>query len=231
MFADARQVDGGYPNTNIQLDLIEAILAERKPRFWLEIGTMLGGSAMATAACVKRLELETTICCVDPFTGDVNMWDWEKSRREQGEWRYLKLEAGRPTIYERFLANVRHAGHEDVIVPIVSTSMVGMRLIERLVAQGRLSQLPEVIYHDAAHETGETLLELQTAWSILAPGGVLFGDDWGWPGVRGDVQAFARTIQADTSRMVEFLRRFDDSFLDGNVFLFGGQWALFKPAA
>lgn len=229
MFADMRQVDDGYPNTNIRPDLIEAILIETRPRFWLEIGVMLGGSAILTADSVKRLHLDTTICCVDPFTGDVNMWDWEKARREAGEWRYLKLEAGRPTIYERFLANVRQAAHEDVIVPIVCTSLVGLRLIERLVAQGRLRQHPEVIYHDAAHEPGETLLELQAAWSLLAPGGVLFGDDWAWPGVRGDVQAFSRTIQADTGRMVAFLRRFNDSHLDGNVFLYGGQWVLFKP--
>lgn len=229
LFADLRQQDDGYPNTNIQPDLIEAVLASLAPAFWLEVGTMIGGSAIAVAATVKRLDLETAICCVDPFTGDVNMWDWEKDKKSAGQWSYLKLEAGRPTIYERFLANVRLQGHEDIIAPLPATSIVGMRLIERLVAQGRLSQLPDVIYHDAAHEPGETLLELQTAWSILRPGGILFGDDWTWPSVRGDVQAFARTIAADTGRMVEFLRRFEESQLEGNVFLYQGQWVLFKP--
>ena len=28
------------------------------------------------------------------------------------------------------------------------------------------------------HEEGETLLELETFYSVLAPGGVLFGDDY-----------------------------------------------------
>ncbi len=231
LFADLRQKDDGYPNTNIQPDLVEAILTTLHPAFWLEVGTMIGGSAIAVSAAVKRLALQTSICCIDPFTGDVNMWDWEKEKKANGEWSYLKLEAGRPTIYERFLANVRVQGHEDILVPLPVTSIVGMRLIERLVAHGRLTQLPNVIYHDAAHEPGETLLELQTAWSILQPGGILFGDDWLWPSVRDDVQTFARTITADTGRMVDFLRRFEESQLEGNVFLYRGQWVLFKPGA
>ena len=229
LFADRRQVDDGYPSTNIQPDLIAAILDDLRPAFWLELGAMLGGSAIATARCVKALGMETSVCCVDPFTGDVNMWAWEKAHREQGAWRYLKLEAGRPTIYERFLANVRHEGHEDLIVPLVCTALVGMRLLQTLFAAGRLSRLPEVIYLDSAHEPDETLLELRAAWSLLTPGGVLFGDDWLWPSVRGAVQEFSRTIETDATRLVAFLRRFDESQLERNVFLYRGQWALFKP--
>jgi predicted O-methyltransferase YrrM len=228
-FADPEQVDLGGSCTNVTPDLIAAILEEVKPAFWLELGTMLGGSAIVTAECVKQLALETSICCVDPFTGDVNTWLWEKEARARGEWRYLKLSAGRPTIYERFLANVRQAGHDDILVPLPATSLVAMRLIRVLVDEGRLSRVPEVIYLDAAHEPGETLLELQNAWQLLNPGGVLFGDDWSWPSVRGDVRTFARTVEAETGRMVAFLRRFEESYLDGNVFLYGGQWVLFKP--
>ncbi len=228
LFADPRQVDQGYPSTNIQVDLVEAILDEIRPRFWLEIGSMLGGSAIVTANAIKRLQLDTGICCIDPFTGDVNMWAWEKAFRENGEWRYLKLEAGRPMIYERFLANVHQAGHHDLIVPILCTTMVGLRLIRDLVQYGRLSQLPEVMYLDSAHEPEETLLELRSSWATLAPGGVLFGDDWLWPSVRDDVRAFSRMVTPDTARMVAFLRRFEESQLDGNVFLYQGHWALFK---
>lgn len=229
LFADPRQVDDGYPNCNIQPDLIDAILRATSPRFWLEIGTMLGGSAIMAAERVKSLGLPTTICCIDPFTGDANMWSWEKARRESGEWRYLKLEAGRPTIYERFLANVRAAGHEDVIVPIVCTSLVGVRLVEILLAEGRLQERPGVIYLDSAHEPGETLLELQRAWALLAPGGVLFGDDWLWPSVRHDVQAFAQGTVLDVERSIAFARQVAASEIDAGVFLSQGQWVLFKP--
>jgi predicted O-methyltransferase YrrM len=228
-FADRRNVDPGYPNTNIQPDLIEAILGEVRPTFWLELGTMLGGSALMTAEAIKRLGLETSICCVDPFTGDVNMWAWERELRERGDWRYLKLEAGRPTIYERFLANVREAHHADAIVPIVCTSLVGMRLLQVLVDQGRLSQLPDVVYLDSAHEPEETLLELRRAWELLRPGGVLFGDDWLWSSVREDVRALARSVETDMGPVVAFLRRFAESDLDGGIFLCRGHWVLFKP--
>lgn len=229
-FADLGFVDRGYPSTNIQHDLVEAILSDLRPQFWLELGTMLGGSAIVTARSVKDLGLDTTICCIDPFCGDVNMWAWERELHEKGEWRYLKLEEGRPTIYDRFLANVQAEGQDDVIVPIICTALVGLRLLRLLAEQGRISQLPEVIYLDSAHEPDETLLELQNAWSTLPPGGVLFGDDWLWPSVRGDVRRFGQAIEADTGRMVAFLRRFDESQLDGNVFLYRGQWVLFKPA-
>jgi predicted O-methyltransferase YrrM len=227
-YADPEQVDPGDSCTNLTTDLVEAILEETRPAFWLELGTMLGGSALVTAECVQRLGLETAICCVDPFTGDVNTWLWEKGARERGEWRYLKLTAGRPTIYERFLANVRATGHDNLIVPLPATSLVAMRLLRVLVEEGRLSHLPEVIYLDAAHEPEETFLEVQAAWRLLPPGGVLFGDDWSWPSVKNDVRAFARTVEADTARMVAFLRRFEESYLDGNVFLYRGQWVLFR---
>lgn len=227
-FAEPELVDRGGSCTNLTADLVEAILEETHPAFWLELGTMLGGSALLTAECVKRLGLETAICCVDPFTGDVNTWLWEKAARERGEWRYLMLAAGRPTIYDRFLANVRASGHDDLIVPLPATSLVALRLLRVLVEEGRFSRLPEVIYLDAAHEPDETFLEVQASWRLLPPGGVLFGDDWSWPSVRNDVRAFARTVEPDTTRMVTFLRRFDDSHLDGNVFLYRGQWALFR---
>jgi predicted O-methyltransferase YrrM len=230
-FADPQWVDHGYPSTNIQPDLIAAILSDLQPLFWLELGTMLGGSAIMAAQGIKELGLGTSICCVDPFTGDVNMWSWEKELREKGEWRFLRLEAGRPTIYDRFLANVRESGHDDAILPILCTALVGIRLLRLLADQGRLSRLPDVIYLDSAHEPDETLLELQNAWSLLQPGGVLFGDDWIWPSVRGDVRKFSQTVPADTARMVAFLRRFDESHLDGNVFLYRGQWVLFKPTS
>lgn len=236
-FADLRQVDDGYPNTYLPWDLVDAILqvqgqGEAKaahPIFWLELGTALGGSAMRTADCAKRLAIDTTICCIDPFAGDVNMWAWEKGRRERDEWRYLRLQAGRPTLYERFRANVRAAGHDDLIVPLPCTSLVGLRLLRLLVDEGRLSRLPDVIYLDAAHEPGETLLELESAWLTLRAGGILFGDDWVWPSVRGDVEAFARRVAIDADRLVAFLRHFNESTLEGNAFLYRGQWMLCKP--
>jgi len=201
--------DHRYPHTNIVDSLIEEILVKTKPNFWLEVGTMLGGSIIKTANKAKHLGLSTKMICIDPFTGDVNMWDWEKKLKENNQWRFLHLKNGKPSIYDRFLANIIESGHQDSILPITCTSIVGMRLLKRLYEQNRLSQLPEVIYLDSAHEKDETFLELTVAWDLLANKGVLWGDDWSWQAVSHDVSRFCEEKKI-------------------NLQIKNGQWILFK---
>jgi predicted O-methyltransferase YrrM len=225
-FADPGFRDDGYPHTNLQPAVIESVLDVAKPMFWLELGSMLGGSAILAAAVVKRRAAPTGIVCVDPFCGDVNMWAWEQGKKRAGEWRFLRTERGRPTIFERFVANVDAAGHGDIILPITATSMVGMRLLQRLLAQGLISRRPEVIYLDSAHEANETLLELHAAWDLLTPDGILFGDDWSWEAVRTDVLRFAATIQTRPERLLA--RHGQSHPQNGVVLMENGQWALVK---
>ncbi len=226
---DPNLADTGYPHTNLQADLVHSILDVFQPRFWLEFGSMLGGSAIVAANVIKTCKTATQIVCVDPFTGDVNMWDWEQPFRQAGKWRFLRLEKGRPTIYDRFLANVAAAGHADVILPIPATSIVGGRLLRRLAAQNRLTSRPEVIYLDSAHEADETLLELRMCWDLLRPGGVLVGDDWSWQAIRTDVLRFARTISINAESRQRLARRHGRSQeQDGVLLLDHGQWALLK---
>ena len=53
---------------------------------------MLGGSAIRMAETLKNNNKSTEIICIDPFTGDVNMWDWEKNGGTgNGGWRFLHL--------------------------------------------------------------------------------------------------------------------------------------------
>ncbi|CAD7973866.1 unnamed protein product [Amoebophrya sp. A120] len=49
---------------------------------------------------------------------------------------------------------------------------------------------PDVIYLDASHLRDETLMEVEHAWAALAPGGILFGDDWALEEVAVDVLKF-----------------------------------------
>merc|ERR1711862_814544 len=37
------------------------------------------------------------------------------------------------------------------------------------------------VYLDSSHTYEETLIETELAWAVLAPGGVMLGDDWHWP--------------------------------------------------
>ena len=227
--AQLKYVDQGYPHSGIHPSLIEEVLTLVKPRLWLEVGTMLGGSAIKTAEAVKRLALPTEIVCIDPFCGDVNMWAWERPYREQNKWLFLRLQDCRSTIYERFLANVLSGRHNDIILPIAVTSMVGVALLKRLRNEGRLSALPEVIFLDSAHEPDETLMEIQKCWSLLPTGGVLIGDDWGWDSVRLDALKFIDTIEPKRDVLDGLAERIPNAQLfEGKVVLHQMQWIIAK---
>lgn len=191
---------------------------------------MLGGSAIITADVIKKLGVSTEICCIDPFCGDVNMWAWEKDKFHSNQWRFLKIEGGKPTIYDRFLANIKAAKHNDIIIPITCTSIIGMKLLLRLAYEGRLQALPDVIYLDSAHEPNETLIELINAWNILPTGGVLAGDDWSWDSVRNDLMKFAnQTSDIDVAALQQIQVVLPNSIIDHNILVQNGsQWMIIK---
>lgn len=229
-----KYLDNNYPHTNIKEKLIDFLIEQYKPKFWLELGSFVGGSALQVASSIKKNNTETGIICCDPFCGDVNMWDWIANpfpslKGNDGQlYDFLKLENGIPTIYQRFLANIFFNGHSDIITPIQITSIVGIRLIERLYKQKRISELPSVIYLDSAHEADETYLELVNAWRCLPSGGVLFGDDWDWNAVQKDVTKFAKRIQIDFDRLKEANECLYSSEVLSNILLYEGQWVLLK---
>lgn len=230
--AQTRFIDNNYPHTNIREELVDYLVIQYKPDFWLELGAFVGGSSLKVAKSVKRHSSGTGIICCDPFSGDVNMWDWEKDSRILGNdgepYKFLGLENGIPTIYQRFLANIFFNGHNDVITPIQATSIVGIKLIKRLFEQKRISIQPTVIYLDSAHEIDETYLELVNAWNCLPSGGILFGDDWTWEAVKADVLKFSIEVLVDHDRLEKAINHIMNSELAGNIFLFEGQWVLFK---
>ncbi len=226
--ASEQYVDAGYPNANLRPELIESILDAVRPRFWLELGSMLGGSAIRTAAIIKAQMAPTEIVCIDPFTGDANMWAVEQPKKQAGEWQFLRLECGRATIYDRFLANVTAAGHEDIILPIAATSNVGIRLLRRLANEQRLAALPDVIYLDSAHEPEEMFVELRNCWDLLQPGGVLVGYDWDQDAVRNDVLRFVETVRLSPQARQRLTERHPRFVQHGGVLLDRGQWVLIK---
>jgi len=165
------------------------------------------------------------------------MLSWEKEMTMKKQWRFVRYEKGLPTIYERFRANIMQAKHQDRIVPIVATSTVGLKLIQRLKDSNRISRLPEVIFLDSAHEEGETLFELNVAWQLLSDGGILFGDDLNWPAVSSDVRKFAKHLKNRNRCDVQRIRELKEllpgsSYLteDGNdvMIIFRGLWIIVK---
>ena len=100
------------------------------------------------------------------------------------------LSHGFPQIYWQFLANIERLRH--VILPLPVASLGGLRALQHLALQDLLP-LPSFIYLDAAHEKGETLVEIMNAFHLLSPGGILLGDDLDWPAVETDLQEFMLT--------------------------------------
>lgn len=227
---DLSCVDNGYPHTNLCDDLVRTLFRQVAPSFVLECGSMLGGSAMRMAFLIKEQLSPANIVCVDPFTGDVNMWAWEQDLARQGEWRFLGLKNGRPTIYDRFLANCKSQGHDDIILPINTTSTVGMKLLKRLYDNKRITSLPNYLYLDSAHEPHETLLELYLGWNLLQEGGILFGDDWSWESVRNDVLRFAKDpeVHVDNVFLQKMASMLPSAIVHENILLYRGQWVMRK---
>jgi tetratricopeptide (TPR) repeat protein len=226
--ADLQYVDAGDPQTSLRPELIESILDAVRPRFWLELGSMLGASAIRTAEIIKAQMAPTEIVCIDPFTGDVNMWASEQPKRQAGEWQPLRLERGTPTIYQRFLANVAEAGHDDIILPIAATSLVGVRLLRRLADEQRLAAPPDVICLNGAHEADEAFLELRNCWDLLQSGGVLVGKDWDQEAVRTDVLRFVETISLNAEARERLAERHPRFIQHEGVLVDRGQWVLAK---
>jgi len=224
-------IDKGYPHTNIKKELLDCLFNHIIPTYIVECGSMCGGSAIIMTETLCKKNLDSEIICIDPFTGDVNMWDWEKNDLEKNSWRFLKLENGKPTIFDRFIANCKSSGFENKILPISCTTLVGVKLLKRLYDQQRISSLPNYIYLDSAHEPDETLLELKTCWNILEPGGILFGDDWNWESVRNDVLRFSNFIGNDFN--IKILNQINQMLpesviLNQNILFYENQWVLFK---
>lgn len=195
------------------------------PNYIVECGSMLGGSIITFAEICQRLNIETNMICIDPFTGDLNMWDWEKGDRA---YKYLKLENGIPTIYKRFLANICKHKYQDIIMPINCTTTVGIKLLHRLHEQKRISSLPNYIYLDSAHELYETYVELIYCWGLLEENSILFGDDWRWSAINQDVNRLSNEIEINKTFLNKVHSELKGSTIENNILLYKDHWVLFK---
>ena len=167
------RVDHRYPHSNLRASFVKSVfdVLPSPPRFWLEIGSFVGNSVITTVAVAAHLCVPNlTVVSVDPFVGDKAMWSFQRlihgGSHPPFGYNFLGLDtAGRPTIRDRYMANIKWSGAHPWVVPITIPGMSGLRLLLELRRHG-LETLPEVIYLDSAHEAGETLLELELAFSV-----------------------------------------------------------------
>jgi hypothetical protein len=258
-YSEKKYIDNGYNHTNIIPELLNVLFANIEPTYITECGSYHGGSIIEMQKALHKLGQNKDCICVDPFTGDANMWCWEavealsiaaassvppqEAKALSKYFLYLNLENGTPTIYKRFLANIKEAGYDNLILPINCTTTVGIEIIRRLYDEDRISALPNYIYLDSAHEEHETFLELKCCWDLLGENSVLFGDDWEGPDafdqsktslfVGRDVEKFSDTVDVNSSNLMKIHKLLPESTIYNNkILLLKGescsQWALFK---
>ena len=143
-----------------------------RPDTIVELGTWKGRSAahLAGAAPAAR------IYCVDTWLGGL---DHVLSTAPQDD--LVRDVVGSPRLYHQFLRNFADgpwAAYAPRLVPLQQTTLNGARL---LALAGVRAQL---IYVDASHEYEDVYADLCACRPLLAPGGILFGDDFrSFPGV------------------------------------------------
>jgi hypothetical protein len=162
------------------------LVAKTRPARIIEVGTWKGGSALTLAAAAADLGLEVEIICVDTWLGALEMWTDPADPERYGA---LALKHGYPTLYYQFLANVCRAGRQAAITPFPVPSVTAAQWFA---LHGIRADL---IYIDGSHEEEDVLQDLVSYWDLVRPGGVIFGDDWSWDGVRLAVQQFAADRQ------------------------------------
>jgi len=154
-----------------------------RPNLIIEVGTWKGASALEMVRCAKSIGIHPQIVCVDTWLGALEFWgDQSDPERYQA----LKLRNGYPSVYFQFLANVCHAEAQDYIVPFPQTSATAALWFRQQGIQA------DLIYVDASHEEEDVYQDLTDYIECLRPGGILFGDDYGWDGVRLAVDRFVK---------------------------------------
>jgi len=162
--------------------VFELLIKRVRPRFIVEVGTWKGASALTMAEACKALELDAQILCIDTWLGALEFWTNTKDSE-----RYLSLDLkhGFPAVYYQFLANVCHRGLQSWIVPFPQTASTAALWLRQYGLE------PDMIYVDASHEEEDVYEDIANYFDILKKGGVLFGDDYGWDGVRLAVDRFS----------------------------------------
>ncbi len=156
-------------------DLKRAILGNMDPKNklkFLEIGSYKGRSTIWFIENFLSAE-GSEIHCVDP---------WEENDLVKLQKKFKAGETG--AVYDQFIYNIEFKGFRD------KCTVYRMRSADASVKfkDGDF----DFIYIDGDHSFGGCYEDLLNYWPKLKKGGVLFGDDWQYSGIRKAAVRFAR---------------------------------------
>lgn len=161
--------------------VFENLIRRVRPNIIIEVGTFLGASATHMVRLTKKLGLETLVVCVDDFRGWPGYMDQNNS---------LKLVNGDVLLLYQFMKNVVNANATESIIYMPFSAGTALPV---MCEWGVYGDLVEV---DAAHDFHSAWNDINHAYRVVKPGGVLFGHDYFNEednfGVRRAVDSFAR---------------------------------------
>ena len=158
-----------------------------RPQFIVEVGVWKGLSASHLAGYLKD-QGSGVLLCVDTWLGALEFWNRRSTGGAYDPARNLHLQHGYPSVYYSFLSNMVHLGLQDYIIPFPAPSRMAATIMSDL------KVLADLIHIDAAHEYDDIREDIRLWWPLVAPGGVLLGDDFNpvWPGVVRAAKEFAK---------------------------------------
>ena len=183
-----------YSNTSLQgwgwgspaeYDAIYDLLTEVKPKLYIEVGVWKGRSLAITMGYAQEMGLDTVAIAVDTWLGGIEHRGSpdEPSQhdvRHSGEW------CGMPLLYQYFLLNMVNWRVTEIVVPFPQEANLAAKWLLKHNIKA------DLIYIDASHEEDDVYVNLVNYHKILSDSGVIYGDDYQWPGVQAAVKQFAK---------------------------------------
>jgi hypothetical protein len=154
-----------------------------QPAVAVVVGAGDGRAALEIAELCKQRGLDTEIVCVDTWLAG------PRHLKDPGLWAGLRVRHGYPQAFYQFMANVLHAGHSDVVVPLAQTSADAATTLEHAGVEA------DLVCFDGTRDFQAMIEDLRRYWRILADGGAMFGSDFeSSPAVKRASRRFAEEI-------------------------------------
>jgi hypothetical protein len=168
-------VNGGFQES---LQKITEELKNKNQVIFFEVGSWKGASVSKICNHLKNEKVDIrSVICIDTWLGAPEFLTWGLNDPTRGL--SLANRNGYPTIFYTFTKNMKCLGHDDIISPFPMSSVQAAEVLRHY------GIMADVIYIDGSHEYKAVMSDLEEFKTLLKPGGILWGDDYGgaWLGV------------------------------------------------
>jgi SAM-dependent methyltransferase len=156
------QIDGWFDFRDIYAEALAEAGCQAK---FVEVGSWYGRSAAWMAVEIANSGKGIEFFCVDTWKGSADL-----------PWMANHLRGSGGSAKPKFLENLKRGGVMHLVRPIELPSVEAAQLFA--------AESLDFVFIDAAHDYESVRADVRAWYSKVKPGGVIAGDDAGWPGVR-----------------------------------------------